>query len=163
MRNETHTTKFRFAAILALACFYGNGAIHSHTRARGLSMRTHLTAVDLEATTWKRQLGSDNLEATTWKRQLGSDNLEATTWKRQLGSDNLEATTSGSDNLEKEWGGRETKMKIQKYKTAIVLPKSPAMLSVRIPQHSPPFIFNATTWKRQLVTLIGFRNTNSCI
>ena len=134
MRNETHTTKFKSAAILALACFYGNGAIHSHTRARGLSMRTHLTAVDLEATTWKRQLGSDNLEATTWKRQLGSDNVEATTWKRQLGSDNLEATT---------WkgGGRGTKMKIQKYKTAIVLPQSLAMLSVRLPQHSPPFIY----------------------
>ena len=28
------------------ACFYGNGAIHSHARARGLSMRTHLTAVE---------------------------------------------------------------------------------------------------------------------
>ena len=46
-----------------------------------------------EATTWRRQLGSDNLKATTQKRQLGSDNLEATTRKRQLGSDNLEATT----------------------------------------------------------------------
>ena len=30
---------------LALACFYRNGAIHSHARARGLNMRTHLTAV----------------------------------------------------------------------------------------------------------------------
>ena len=59
---------------------------------------------NLEATTWKRQLGSDNLEATTWKRQLGSDNSEATTRKRQLGSDNSEATTRkrqlGSDNSE---------------------------------------------------------------
>ena len=48
------------------------------------------------------------------------------------------------------------------------------MLSVWVPRHSPPFIFNATTWKRQLgsdkveattwkrqlVTLIGFRSTN---
>ena len=59
----------------------------------------------MEATTGKRQLGSDNLEATTQKRQLGSDNLEATTRKRQFGSDNSEATTwkrqLGSDNLKK--------------------------------------------------------------
>ena len=62
-------------------------------------------------------------------------------------------------------------MKIQKYKTAIVLPQNLAILSVRVTRHSPPFIFNATTWKRQLgseeveattwkrqlVTLIGFR------
>ena len=33
------------------ACFYGNGAIHSHARARGVSMRTHLTAVEL----WNNQ------------------------------------------------------------------------------------------------------------
>ena len=32
-RNETHTAKFKSAAILALACFYRNGAIHSHARA----------------------------------------------------------------------------------------------------------------------------------
>ena len=32
-RNETHTTKFKSAAILVLSCFYGNGAIHSHARA----------------------------------------------------------------------------------------------------------------------------------
>ena len=43
---KTNTAKFKSAAILALVCFYGNGAIHSHARARGLSMRTHLTAVD---------------------------------------------------------------------------------------------------------------------
>ena len=85
---------------------------------------------------------SDNLEATNWKRQLGSGKLEATTWKRHLGSDILEATT---------WkgGGGGTKMKIQKFKTAIVLPQKLAMLSVRVTRHSPPFIFNATTWKRQ--------------
>ena len=83
----------------------------------------------------------EHVKATTWKRKQGSVNLEATTWKRQLGSDNLERG---------EGGGRETKLKIQKYKTAIVLPKSPAMLSVSVPQHSPPFIFNATTWKRLL-------------
>ena len=41
-------------------------------------------------------------------------------------------------------------MKIQNYKTAIVLPQSPALISVRVPKYSPPFIFNATTWKRQL-------------
>ena len=98
----------------------------------------------VKVTTFKRKQGSANLEATTWKRQLGSDNagsdnVEATTWKRQLGSDNLERGEGG-----------ETKMKIHKYKTAIVLPKNPAMLSVRVPQHSPPFIFNATIWKRQL-------------
>ena len=87
-----------------------------------------------------RTHGRDNVEATTWKRQLGSDNLEATTWKRELESENLERRGVGEG---------ETKMKIQKYKTAIVLPKGPAMLSVRVPQHSPPFIFNATTWKRQ--------------
>ena len=56
----------------------------------------------MEATTWKRQLGSDNLEATTWKRQLGSDNVEATTWKRQLGSDNF-----GKRQLGKGVGGGE--------------------------------------------------------
>ena len=49
-RNETHTAKFKPAAILALACFYRNGAIHSHASARGLSMRTHLTAVDVKTT-----------------------------------------------------------------------------------------------------------------
>ena len=46
---KTNTAKFKSAAILALVCFYGNGAIHSHARARGLSMRTHLTAVDSRA------------------------------------------------------------------------------------------------------------------
>ena len=46
---KTNTAKFKSAAILALVCFYGNGAIHSHARARGLSMRTHLTAVDSPA------------------------------------------------------------------------------------------------------------------
>ena len=44
----------------------------------------------MEATTWKRQRGSDNVEATTRKRQRGSDNVEATTRKRQRGSDNVE-------------------------------------------------------------------------
>ena len=29
---QTHTAKFKSAAILALACFYRNGAIHSHAR-----------------------------------------------------------------------------------------------------------------------------------
>ena len=38
LRSETHTAKFKSAVILALVCFYGNGAIHSHARARGLSM-----------------------------------------------------------------------------------------------------------------------------
>ena len=50
----TLTVKFKSAAILALACFYENSAIHSHvrsttralSRARGLSMRTYLTAVE---------------------------------------------------------------------------------------------------------------------
>ena len=32
--KKTHTSKFKSAAILALACFYRNGAIHSHARAR---------------------------------------------------------------------------------------------------------------------------------
>ena len=49
----------------------------------------------MEATSWKRQLGSDNDEGITWKRQRRGDNVEATTWKRQRGSDNVnaEATT----------------------------------------------------------------------
>ena len=137
--------------------------------------KRQLGSDNLEATTWKRQLGNDNLEATTWKRQLGSDNLEATTWKRQLGSDNLEATTwkrqLGSDNLEATtWkrqlgrrgdgggGEEERKMKIQKYKTAIVLPQSPALISVESHNTAPPppipLYFQrgnmeATMWKRQ--------------
>ena len=70
----------------------------------------------MEATTWKRQRGSDSAEATTRKRQRGNgrgvmhtinnrvavkifeenlntvplekrDNVEATTWKRQRGND----------------------------------------------------------------------------
>ena len=40
---KTNTAKFKSTAILSLACFYENGATLSH--ARGLSMRTHLTAV----------------------------------------------------------------------------------------------------------------------
>ena len=41
---KTNTAKFKSAAILSLAFYYGNGATNSH--ARGLSMRTHLTAVE---------------------------------------------------------------------------------------------------------------------
>ena len=43
--------------ILALPCFYGNGAIHSHARTRGLSMRTHLTAVWPNTNTKSEMLG----------------------------------------------------------------------------------------------------------
>ena len=60
MRNETHTAKFKSAAILALACFYGNGAIHSHVRARGLSMRTHLTAVENQSLSSEICLGTSH-------------------------------------------------------------------------------------------------------
>ena len=132
------------------------------TRQTGKRERDNLEGDHVEATTWKRQRGSDNVEATTWKRQRGSDNVEATTWKRQSGSDNLEGGVGG--------GEEETKMKIQKYNTAIVLPQSPPLISGRVPQYSPPPpppLFStrqhgsdkveATTWKRQLVTLIGFR------
>ena len=34
----------------------------------------------LEATKWKRQLGSNKME-----RQLGRGKMEATTWKREIG------------------------------------------------------------------------------
>ena len=42
-RKMKTNKKFKSAAILVLACFYGNCVTHSH--ARGLKMRTHLTAV----------------------------------------------------------------------------------------------------------------------
>ena len=47
------------------ACFYGNGGIHSHARARGLSMRTHLTAVEPEVAI----LGADQKERGLWGRE----------------------------------------------------------------------------------------------
>ena len=42
-REMKHTAKFKSAAILALASFYGNGAIHSHARsiARAWLMHAH--------------------------------------------------------------------------------------------------------------------------
>ena len=46
-------------------CFYGNGAIHSHARARVLSMRTHLTAVRPEVAI----LGADQKERGLWGRE----------------------------------------------------------------------------------------------
>ena len=78
----------------------------------------------MEATTWKRQRGSDNVEATTRKRQRGSDNVEMAggvmhtinnrvavkIFEENLNTvplekrDNVEATTwkrqRGSDNVE---------------------------------------------------------------
>ena len=41
---KTNTAKFKSAAILALACFYGNGATHSHARsiARAWLKHAHL-------------------------------------------------------------------------------------------------------------------------
>ena len=47
---ETNTAKFKSAAILVFACFYEMMQpipTRALSRARGLSMRTHLTAVDL--------------------------------------------------------------------------------------------------------------------
>ena len=111
----------------------------------------------VEATTWKRQRGSDNLEATTWKRQLGSDNLEATTWKRQLGSDNLEETTWKRQLGRGGWGGLGSQYhKILNFNSTPY--KTNTALSESLTTHSPPLgltrqhgsdNLEATKWKRQ--------------
>ena len=47
---KTITTKLKYAAILSLAFFYGNGQpipTRALSHACGLGMRTHLTVVDL--------------------------------------------------------------------------------------------------------------------
>ena len=65
---KTNTAKFKSAAILALACFYGNGATipkRALSHSRGLSMRTHLTAVEPEVAI----LGADQKERGLWRRE----------------------------------------------------------------------------------------------
>ena len=96
----------------------------------------------MEATTWKRQLGSDNLEATTWKQQI---NMEATSWKRHRGSDNTEATSwkqqLGSDNVE------ATKWKRTTWKLTRTSNKAVANTWQRQRGRGN---LEATSWKRQL-------------
>ena len=43
---KTNTVKFKSAAILALACFYGNGAIHSHARSIARAWLKHAHSFD---------------------------------------------------------------------------------------------------------------------
>ena len=63
-RNETHTAKFKSAAILAL--LVSVEMVQSiPTRARGLSMRTHLTAVEPEVAI----LGADQKERGLWGQE----------------------------------------------------------------------------------------------
>ena len=157
MLRNIHEQKGFNAPVTALSGRRGSAHITNEHVEGSKSAYNHTNFVNMaamffscnhvEATTWKRQGGSDNLEATTWHQQPGNDNLEATTWKRQLGSDNLEATTRkrqlGSDNSEANtWerqlgsdnveggggGGEEPKIKLQKFKTAIVLCQSFALL-----------------------------------
>ena len=52
---------------MALVCFYGNGAIHSHARALALSMRTHLTAVRL----WNNQFPETKILGLLASRRMG--------------------------------------------------------------------------------------------
>ena len=98
------------------------------------------SALYMQATTWKRQLGSDNVEATTWKRQLGSDNLEATTLKRQLGSDNSEATTEAT--TWKRGGGVErNKNENTKIQNCDSTPSKPSNALSESPTTQPPLYF----------------------
>ena len=108
---------------------------------------------------------SDNLEAATWKRQLGSDNSEATTRERQLGSDNLEATTRERQLGKQYSGGRrliESSRLYKQSKTNVleIRTVSPNPLPHCITR-SPPGIDNdnvEATTRRQRVTPIGFRS-----
>ena len=43
---KTNTTKFKSAAILALACFYGNGSTHSHARSVTRAWLKHAHSFD---------------------------------------------------------------------------------------------------------------------
>ena len=43
---KTNTAKFKSAAILALACFYGNGATHSHARSIARAWLKHAHSFD---------------------------------------------------------------------------------------------------------------------
>ena len=118
------------------------------------------------------------MEATTGKRQLGSDTLEATTWKRQLGSDNLKKYIQ---NILR--GGGDKKLANKKLNKLL-------LSSYTFTRHSLTHLSHcnrlspsrngsdnseattrkrqirsdnseATTQKRQLVTLIGFRTRHS--
>ena len=65
---STNNRDLKICRHFVAACFYGNGlngAIHSHARARGLSMRTHLTAVEPEVAI----LGADQTERGLWGRE----------------------------------------------------------------------------------------------
>ena len=98
---------------------------------------------NVEATMSKRQRGSDNVEATTWKRQCGSDNMEATTWKRQRGSENLEATTWKRQRGRGGRGGLGSQyhkilnFNSTSYKTNTALSES-LTISESLTTHSPP-------------------------
>ena len=73
----------------------GNGAIHSHARARGLSMRTHLTAVDPVAPC----LGADQKARGLWERDCVSRGCRRLVSSRQVRSE-------GQLNSEYSWTRR---------------------------------------------------------
>ena len=78
------------------------------------------------------------MEETTWKQQNG-----ATTWKGKNGSDNLEARNR---TREEEKSAHYLTIYIA---NETELPKLPPR---------PGLSVNVTLWKRQRVTLIGFRS-----
>ena len=64
-REMKHIPRNLNLSLLVSMEMEGNGAIHSHARARGLSMRTHLTAVEPEVAF----LGADQNERSLWGRE----------------------------------------------------------------------------------------------